>query len=166
MSEGNQGVAIFFNQTFVRTSSGMQIIDVRDLASVHVALLEQQKSGPYMVSGHFRSWDELADVLDRVTGRKMRKYAIPGPLLRALGSAVDQVGKYIDVDTIFSAEAAMYASQWVYVDDRKVRREFGLDYRPLEVTLRDTIRWLAEAGHIEPYWAARLERVSRPVEST
>jgi nucleoside-diphosphate-sugar epimerase len=156
MSEGNQGVAIFFNKGFVLTSSGMQIIDVRDLARVQVALLEQQKSGAYMVSGHYRSWDELAVVLDSVTRRKIRKFSIPGPLLRALGAGVDRLGRHMDLDTIFSAEAAMYASQWVYVDDRKVRGELCLEYRPLEETLRDTIGWLAEAGHIESYWAARL----------
>jgi nucleoside-diphosphate-sugar epimerase len=32
MSEGNQGLALFFNTAFLRTTSGIQAIDVRDLA--------------------------------------------------------------------------------------------------------------------------------------
>lgn len=157
MSEGNQGIAVFFNQTFVHTSSGMQIIDVRDLASVHVALLEQGKSGSYLVSGHFRSWDELGKLLDRVTKRKLRKLNIPGWLLRGLGAGVDRLSKHIHLDTPFTAEAAMYATQWVYIDDRKVREELPFSYRPLEDTLADTIRWLADAGHIEHYWVERMD---------
>jgi nucleoside-diphosphate-sugar epimerase len=158
MSEGNQGIAIFFNQTFVQTSSGMQIIDVRDLAKVHLALLEQQKSGPYLVAGHYRSWDELGHILDRVTHRKLRKYTVPGWLLRGLGNGVDMVSKILPLDTMFSGEAALYATRWVYMDDRKVRRELEMSYRPLEETLVDTIRWLAGAGHIEAWWAEKLDQ--------
>lgn len=156
MSEGNQGLAIFFNQTFVKTSSGMQIIDVRDLARIHAALLEGQKSGPYLVGGHFRSWDELGQTLDQVTGSSLNKLPMPGWLLRLMGAGVDLVSEVWPLDTQFTGEAAKYATQWVYVDDRKVREELEMDYRPLESTLTDTVRWLAGAGHIESYWSRKL----------
>lgn len=156
MSEGNQGLAIFFNQTFVLTSSGMQVIDVRDLASVQVALLEQKKTGSYLVAGHFRSWDELGQILERITRRKLHKLPIPGWLLRALAGGVDALAKVVRLDTFFTPEAAMYGTQWVYVDDRKVRSALKVSYRPLEETLADTIRWMADSGHIEKYWAQKL----------
>jgi dihydroflavonol-4-reductase len=156
MSEGNQGLAVFFNKTFLHTSSGMQMIDVRDLAQVHVALLEGRKSGPYMVAGHHRSWPELGQTLDRVTGRTLRKLPVPAWVLRALGATVDQLGKVFPIDTIVTGEAVNYATAWVYADDRKVRSELEFSYRPLEQTLADTVRWLAETGHIEAYWAKLL----------
>ena len=89
MSEGNQGLAIFFNQTFIRTTSGMQIIDVRDLAEAHVRLLEGEKGGRYLVAGHFRSWDELGVLLDKVTGRTLRKVSVPAWVLGAVGQVID-----------------------------------------------------------------------------
>ena len=45
----------------------------------------------------------------------------------------------------------------LFGDDSKVRRELGLEWRPLEETLSDTVRWLASAGHIKPWWATRLK---------
>jgi nucleoside-diphosphate-sugar epimerase len=156
MSEGNQGLAIFFNRTFLHTSSGMQMIDVRDLAQVQVALLEGGKSGPYIVAGHHRSWPELGQTLDRVTGRTLRKLPVPAWALRTAGAAVDQLSKVFPIDTIVTGEAVNYATRWVYADDRKVRNELGFSYRPLEQTLADTVNWLAAAGHIENYWAALL----------
>ncbi|MEH6592065.1 MAG: SDR family NAD(P)-dependent oxidoreductase [Halioglobus sp.] len=156
MSEGNQGLAIFFNRTFLHTSSGMQMIDVRDLAQVHVALLEGGKRGPYLVAGHYRSWPELGQTLDRVTGRTLHKLPVPAWVLRMLGAAVDQLGKVFPVDTIVTGEAVNYATRWVYADDRKVRNELDFSYRPLEQTLADTVRWLAAAGHVESYWATLL----------
>jgi len=157
MSEGNQGLSIFFNTAFVRTSSGMQSIDVRDLARVHVKLLEQQKSGSYLVSGHFRSFDELGPILDRVTHRSLRKITVPGWFIRVMAAAMDMLTRILRFETVFTGEAAMYGTQWVYVDDRKVREELDITYRPLEETMADTIRWLVKVGHIDAYWAEKLD---------
>lgn len=158
MSEGSQGLAIFFNQAFIRTTTGMQIIDVRDLADIQVSLLEQRKSGPYIVAGHYRSWEELGLTLDRVTGRRLRKVKAPGWLLRQLGSAIDVAGKVVPIETPATGEGVKYATQWVFADDRKVRQELDFRYRPLEETLADTISWLADAGHIKPRWASKINQ--------
>ena len=156
MSEGNQGLAIFFNQTFIRTTSGMQIIDVRDLAEAHVRLLEGEKCGRYLVAGHFRSWDELGVLLDKVTGRTLRKVSVPAWVLGAVGQVIDFTGRFVTLETPATGEGITYATNWVYADDRKLRDELGLTYRPLEDTLADTIRWLAEAGEIDSWWADNL----------
>jgi len=156
LSEGNEAFAIFFNMSFVNTSTGAQFIDVRDLAKIHVRLLEQQKSGPYLVAGYYRSWEELGLLLDRLTHRKLRKLKIPGVLLRQLGSLVDFSARFFPIETPLTREGVTYASQWVYVDDRKVRDELNIVFRPLETSLADTISWLAEAGHIDEYWARNI----------
>ena len=156
MSEGNQGVAIFFNQTFIRTSSGMQIIDVRDLALAHVGLLEQNKSGGYLVAGQFRSWDELALLFDKVTGRRLRKVSVPAWLLRLVGVVIDFSGRFVDLQTPATGEGITYATEWVYADDRKLRGELGMQYRPLEETLADTVEWLAQNGEIDSWWAGKI----------
>lgn len=153
LSEGNEALSIFFNLSFVRSSTGAQFIDVRELASVHVKLLEQQKSGPYLVGGYYLSWDELGKLLDKITGRKLRKVKLPGSILRRLGSTVDLAARFFPIDTPLTLEGATYASQWVFVDDRKVREELKMTYRPLQQSLSDTITWLAEAEHIDSYWA-------------
>jgi len=152
LSEGNEGLAIMFNYSFMITSSSVQFIDVRDLADVHVQLLEQKKSGPYLVAGHNRSWQELGYALERITARKIRKVTIPGVVLRQLGTAVDFAARYFSFETPLTREGATYASQWVYVDDRKVRRELDIGYRALETTLADSIKWLVEAGYIDESW--------------
>ena len=116
----------------------------------------ESRRGNALVSGHFRSWDELGRILERITDRKLRKLPIPGWLLRALASGVETLAGVVRFDTPLTPEAAMYGTQWVYVDDRKVRGELNISYRPIEQTLADTIRWLADSGHIEAYWAQKL----------
>jgi dihydroflavonol-4-reductase len=41
-------------------------------------------------------------------------------------------------------------------DDSKTRSELGLEPRPLEKTLADTVRWLVEVGRLSPREAGRL----------
>jgi len=158
MSEGSQGLAIFYNQAFVRTSTGMQVIDVRDLAEVHVRLLEEEKAGPYVVAGHYRSWDEVGLAMERVTGQRLRKVRAPGWILRQLGSLVDVAGRFVSLETPATGEGVKYATRWIVADDSKVRSELDFRFRPLEETLADTTRWLAEQGHIKPRWAERIDQ--------
>ena len=158
MSEGSQGLAIFYNYAFMRTSSGMQVIDVRDLAEIHVRLLEEEKSGPYVVGGHYRSWEEVGLAMERVTGRRLRKINAPGWLVRQSGAMMDIAGRFVSIETPATGEGTQYATQWVVADDRKVREELGFYFRPLEETLADTTRWLAEEGHIKPRWAEKLDQ--------
>ena len=134
----------------------MQIIDVRDLAQAHVGLLEGGKSGRYLVAGHFRSWDELGPMLDRVTGRTLRKVTVPAWILQGVGAGIDLVNRFYPLDTPATGEGVTYATQWVYADDSKLRGELGIEYRPLEHTLADTVRWLAEVGEIDDWWAAKI----------
>lgn len=156
MSEGNQGTSFFFKLCFVNTATGQQIIDVRELANAHVKLLEQQKSGRFMVSGHYLPWRELGLLLDRVTGKKLLKLTLPVWVLRLAGTLVDLIGKVYKIDTPLTREAVTFATEWVYADDSKVRRELGITYRPLEDTMRDTIKWLAEEKHIPAKWAENI----------
>ena len=77
MSEGNQGIAYFFNMSFMHTTAGMQLIDVRELANVHVKLLEQQKTGPYLVTGHYQPYRQLGQTMDGVISRPLLKLPAP-----------------------------------------------------------------------------------------
>ena len=157
MSEGNQSIKIQINIACVNTSSGQQIIDVRDLAAVHVGLLSQSLSGRYVVGGEFLPWRELSATIDRVTQKTTRKLSVAKPLLMLGGILADWLGKLIPHNLPFSREAMMYATQWIYADDSKVSKALDITFRPIDETLRDTIFWLAETKHINPHWADNID---------
>ncbi len=156
MSEGNQGLKIFFDAGLIRTSSGMQIIDVRELAEVHVRLLEGGYSGPWVVGGHYLEWRALNALVQRLVGRPMTEYVLPGWSLRLAGRMVDVYSHWRPVDMPFTSEAMAYATRWVYVDDSKLRKALQFSYRPLAETLGETILWLGESGHIDRHWIEQL----------
>ena len=157
MSEGNQSLLFILNNTHVITSSGLQIIDVRELAAAQVKLLEGKKSGRYLVAGHYVSWREFGELLENVVGRSIRTLRLPGALLRALGSGVDLIGRIRPLETPVTREGTEFATRWVVCNDSKLRKELDMTYRPLRATVADTIVWLARAGHIDASWANHIE---------
>lgn len=148
-SEGTKGLRAMIAQGCVITSGGLQIVDVRDLADVHRALIE--RGGPparYVVGGHYLPWAALADRLDEITGAKIRRLRLPLPLLRLLGQAGDLAYRIAGVELPISQEAVTYAAGWTPMDDSRLRRELDVRWRDVRETLTDAVRWLADQGMI------------------
>ena len=81
------------------TSSGVQCVDVRDLATLHAKLLEVPDGAHrYAAAAEMLRWGEFFRLLDRLTGRHMRRITLPGWLLRAAGSVGDVAKRLHDFD--------------------------------------------------------------------
>lgn len=129
------------------TTSGFQLIDVRDLARAHLLLLE--RGGPparYVMGGHFFTWPEFAELLEDVTGGRFLRPPVPAFALRWIGRAADQLSRFVPLAFPISLESTIYMTAWARSDDRAVRDDLGLRYRGARETLRDTIRWMRGAG--------------------
>lgn len=156
LTGGNLGIATYLGKAILKTSSGMQFIDVRDLADVHVKLLEARRAGRYVVGGHYRSWTALADELENLTGMRVRRVPVPARLLHTLGSVTEIISPILRLQIPFSREAASFGTHWVIADSSKLCQELGLEFRDLSETLKDTILWLNKAGHLQDRYLAHL----------
>ena len=157
LSESNHALRTFLGTTMVMTSSGFQLVDVRDLARVQARLVEQTEGpGRYLVAGRFFRWAELADELDELTGLRVRRLPAPGPLLRMGGIVGDFVKRFWPFDFPLTREATDFATRWRPVDDSATTDGLGLKYRDVRETLAETLRWMVGAGHLEPSAVGRL----------
>lgn len=150
LSEGNRALAGLLDRACIVTTTGVQIIDVRDLALAHLKIVE--RGGPparFLLGGRFVSWAELADILDALVGTKLRRVHLPAWLAEGLGRVGDVVAGLLPIDVPVSYELARYATQWAASDDSRAHRELKLRYRDLRETLADTIIWLADACHLK-----------------
>ncbi len=157
LSEGNHTVRVFVRDLVIDTTSGFQIVDVRDLARLHVALLEgAREPGRWAAAGPFVPWSELADLLDGLTGARVRRLAVPGGVLRAAGRVCDVIKRMVPFDFPLTREGMEYATRWVPVDAGPTTEALGVHFRTAEESFRDTIRWLVAAGHLPARRAGRL----------
>jgi dihydroflavonol-4-reductase len=159
LTEPHQGLIAYLSGTIPVPPSGNQWVDVRDIALAHRALLEiDLNPGRYTLGGQFVPWGKFVDILARLTGRKLRKIPVPGSFMLGLGRLLDSINKRRDkpLDIPVTYEAMTYATHWVKMDDSKARADLGLQMRPVEETLTDTVRWLNSAGHITDEQAGEL----------
>lgn len=163
LSEANRALLAFL-RVVPQTTSGMQFVDGRDLARAHVRLLERTPPrdptlGRYIVGGHFVRWAEIHALLERVTGARIFAPWSPGWLLRAMGVAMDGVRRFRPIEFPMTRESMAIATRWAPASSARVVEATGVVFRPPEETVRDTLRWLAAAGHVSGS-GARLARLA------
>ena len=151
MTESNNAIRYLAKWAVPRTSTGMQVVDARDLAIAHRLLIENTPDAKrHLVSGVFLPWREIARIL-REVGAGGRSIPVPGSRMRASGSAFDFIRRnapFVPMDNPFTRESMLYATQWTPVDNSRVLLDLGLSYRSALETLRDTTAWMKRAGHV------------------
>ena len=160
LTDANQAICTFLKQTGVNTSSGFQIVDVRDLAALHVVLLERPRGAcRYVAAGPMLSWPDTYAILDEITGTRIRRFPMPGPLFRALGSVGDIIKHFYDFSFPLTRDAMEFATQWPGCSGEQTTRELAVSFRSARETYTDTLRWMFEAGHLD---ARHVGKINAP----
>ena len=162
-TEGSKGVRDRLRFGWPRTSGGLPLVDVRDVAAIVVAACEPGR-GPrrYMAGGNFLPWMVEADLCEEITGCRVRRLPAPPAVLRAIGRGVDFVKWLVPAfDYPLTREAAEFVTQIVPCDSTATVSELGVEFRPARDTLRDTIRWLYDSGELPARYAGKLRSTSK-----
>jgi dihydroflavonol-4-reductase len=141
----------------IRIAGGVPVVDVRDVAAVHAAVIEAGR-GPrsYLATGEFVQFARLFELMRATTGRRLP--AAPAPPARVLlagGAAATAVQRVLPFRLPLNREGP-----WIVInarpgDDSGTRDELGVTFRPPAEAIADTVRWLYEAGHISARQAGR-----------
>lgn len=125
---------------------GMQMIDVRDVADVHVAAM-RPGIGPrrYVCGGALLTFDEMIDSLEEGLARRIRRVPLPTGLFLGVGRVADLIARFAPVPGGLSYEAAMLLSAAVPTDDSATVRELDLTWRSPRAAIVESVR--AGAAH-------------------
>lgn len=162
-TEGTKGVRDRLRFGWPRTSGGLPLVDVRDVAAVIAAACKVGR-GPrrFMAGGNFLPWMVEADLCEAITGRRVRRLPAPAPVLRGIGLAVDLLKRVMpSFDYPLTREAAEFITQIVPCDSNATSAQLGVRFRPARETLYDTIRWLYEAGELPPSVAGKVAQAEQ-----
>jgi nucleoside-diphosphate-sugar epimerase len=140
-----------------RTTGGVCLVDVRDVAGVLAAAVEAGR-GPrrLVLGGPFFTWAEFGALCDDITGVRATRLPLPKPLLFVAATLLDQIRRVRSLSYPLTRDAAEMMTTMVPTDDRPTLEELGVTLRPTRESLEDTFRWLAEAGHLPAKNAGRL----------
>ncbi len=166
LSESNRALKQFVRSSIPLTTSGIQLVDVRDLGNSLKFLLEHPPEGSpvaarHIVAGHYVSWPVFHRMLESVTGRRLKGMKMPGLLLRLLGRLLDFVNLFTKREgQLLTAESTRYVTQAPVSDCSSFLRLSGIHFRPLEDTLADSLRWLVR---VDKLGARDIGRLHSPV---
>ena len=131
-------------------NTGLNLVDVEDVAKGHILALEKGRLGErYILGSRNLTFREILGLLERVAGIKAPRFRMP--IWLALGAA------YIDAFVsggilrrhpgipVVGVKAARY---FRHFDCSKAIRELGIPQTPVEESLEKAVRWFRENGYV------------------
>jgi dihydroflavonol-4-reductase len=127
--------------------TGLNLIDVRDVAEGHLLALEKGKTGERYILGHENiTLKAILAMLSEITGLSAPQTTIPLwiPLTMAWfdENCLAPLGK----SPSFPFDGVRMSQQVMYYDASKAVRELGLPQSSLKVALGDAVQWFLEPG--------------------
>jgi dihydroflavonol-4-reductase len=143
-------VVDFLNRKFpAYMDTGLNLVDVNEVARTHVHALERGRSGErYILGGENLTLKQLLDKMSAITG-------LPSPTMRvphsvAMAFAVwDQTvtGRLRGREPRATVEAVRMGKKKMFVSSAKAERELGFQVLPVYAALRSAIDWFRAHGY-------------------
>jgi len=133
-------------------SGGLNIVDVRDVAMGHVLAAKKGKSGELYILGNRNvTVTELMDMVNNCLGQKKRYIPMVPKAVLTGGTYVlrawsDRVSHKPPMSTPVEIR---YASNYLYFDNTKAKTQLGLDFRPVETSIKESLEWFRENGRLQ-----------------
>jgi dihydroflavonol-4-reductase len=140
----------------------MNFVDVEDVAGGHVLAAERGRPGErYILGGHNTTWPALIDRVANLSGIHHPVVVLPREVAR-----VARIRDALGLPGPLAAEGyELMAQEWRF-SSAKAKRELGYRTRPLEETLRATIRWYADLIRGGAFTDARRSSLSTLASAT
>lgn len=122
------------------------VVDVRDVARAHILAMERMDaSGRYLCAARAMTMREVVAVL-RANG--WAQHRLPRtPLDSMVGNWIVRAGAYLQPKGVRDY-LSTHVGRALAFDNSKIRRELGLEFRPVESTILDAAADLAKWGHV------------------
>lgn len=128
------------NNVGVYTDGGINYVDVRDAAKVHVLAVEKGRPGEtYLATAHNLDHRELILAVGRAVGRTPRVLRVPRGVALGVVRTMNRLAARRGQEPIVGSTMFEYGLVPSYFSNAKTVRELGATFRPIDDTLRDAI---------------------------
>lgn len=128
-------------RTTVTVRGIMPMVDVRDIADLHAALM-RPGGGPRRLpcGGQVLTFDEVLDALEQATGRRFHRLRVSGGVFRGMGRAFEAAARGFPLPPSFSFEAAWLLTKGQRVDDAAALAVLGKPWRDVRAGLIEAVQ--------------------------
>jgi nucleoside-diphosphate-sugar epimerase len=118
---------------------------VDDVVNGHILAMEKGRSGErYILSGVNASYNDFFTTLAKITGKKVKLYKFPVPLMMIAGFGIMGYSKLTGKPPLLTPKwIKKYLYDWS-LSCEKAKRDLGYSYRSLEEGLKQTVDWVKQ----------------------
>jgi dihydroflavonol-4-reductase len=128
---------------------GFDWVDARDVAGGAIqAEMKAAAGSRYLLSGHWVSVRDLADMAAELTGVSSPRLVCPAWLARAAAPLATPAARLLKKRPLFTSDSMRALRSNRNISHARATRELGYEPRPFRETLIDTLRWYAENGKL------------------
>jgi dihydroflavonol-4-reductase len=143
---------------FATLDTGLNLVDVRDVAQGHVLAAQRGRIGErYILGNRDLSLAEIFGLLAALTGHPAPRLRIPYAVAWASALAMEARARVTGRPPRASLTSVRMARKRMYFSPARAVRELGLPQTPVEEALRAAVEWFAAHGYV---------RLPRPLSRT
>lgn len=130
--------------------TGLNLVDVRDVAQGHRLAMEHGKPGERYILGNANlSLKAILGLLAEILNRRPPRIRIPHGLALGLAHANEIISKYItNKQPLIPLSAVRHAAHYMFYRSDKAIQELGFRQTPIQTALCDATRWFDEKGYV------------------
>lgn len=144
----------FLNKKFpAYVDTGLNLVDVVEVARMHVVALEQGTPGErYILGGENLTLKQILDRMSSITGLPSPTMKVPHAVAMAFAFFDETItGKMLGKEPRATVEAVRMGRKIMFASSAKAERELGFRVLPVYQAMRSAIDWFVENGYA-PAW--------------
>jgi len=143
----------FLNRKFpAYVDTGLNFVDVTEVARMHVAALERGTPGErYILGGENLTLKQILDRMSAITGLPSPTMKVPHAVALAFAFFDEAItGKLRGREPRATVEAVRMGRKVMFASSAKAERELGFRVLPIYNAMRAAIEWFVEHGYASP----------------
>jgi dihydroflavonol-4-reductase len=129
---------------------GVCVVDVEIVVDSIIAAMRKGRTGErYIIGGDNVSFRELAQTIMKVTGVHQNSLPLPLWAARVIRYLLNFSKNRNRISKLFNMTMFAVASEFLYYDTSKAKRELGMRYEPYEQSIRRTFEWYRERNMLD-----------------
>jgi len=140
----------FLNKKFpAYVDTGLNLVDVGEIARMHLAALERGRFGErYILGGENLTLKQILDRLGAMTGVPSPRMKVPHGVAMAFAFFDETVtGKLRGREPRATVEAVRMGKKMMWASSAKAERELGWRVLPVDNALREAVEWFVANGY-------------------
>jgi len=147
-------VVDFLNKKFpAYVDTGLNLVDVDEVARMHVSALERGTLGErYILGGENLTLKQILDRMSAITGLPSPTMKVPHGVAMAFAFFDEMItGKLRGKEPRATVEAVRMGKKIMFASSAKAERDLGFKVLPIYNALRSAIDWFVQHGYAPPY---------------